>query len=407
LRSPQKLEWLDQIETELDNLRAALGWSLTQTEHSEAGLRLAGALPAFWHQRGHVSEGRAWLDRALKSSAASHAGAVRAKALHAAGYLARLQGDTMIARDLLEASIDVWRALGPADNTGLAQTLATLAEAMRRLGDPAAARSLADEAIALCRGLGERWSLAYALSWLGLALRDQEEFALARSVLNESVTLWQDLGDLWGLRVAISNRGDVAMRQGDYKLAHDYHAECVVVAQQLGDTDGVALAVEGLGIAAINLGDRGQAKTYFQESFDMFRELGNKTGQAICFYYFGYLAQLDGDNQAAQAFFKQELVLARTTGPIWLGAQALFGLAGVEAASGQASRAARLLGASDARAEAASTYEDAADSIYRGRTVANAVAQLGETAFEVARAEGRAMTFEQAADYALETEPSA
>jgi predicted ATPase/DNA-binding XRE family transcriptional regulator len=406
LRSPQQLEWLDQIETELDNLRAALEWNLTQTEGGEASLRLASSLLAFWYQRAHVSEGRAWLDRALTSSAASDDGVVRAKALHAAGYLARLQGDTLTGQALLEASIDLWRALGPADNTGLAQTLATLAESVRRLGDPAAARSLASEAIELCREQGERWVLAYSLSMLSWAIRDQDDYALARSVITESVALWRALGDLWGLELATQCLCDIATREGDYTVAQSHAAEYLAIARRLGNTEGVALALESLGIAAINLGDRGQAKTYFQESFEMFRELGNKTGQAICLYYFGYLVQFEGDNQTAMTFFKQELALARTTGPLWLGAQALFGLAGAAAATGQALRAARLLGASDARAEAASTYEDVADGIYRGRTVTNAVAQLGEAVFATARADGRGMTFDQAADYALKTEPS-
>jgi Tetratricopeptide repeat len=237
------------------------------------------------------------------------------------------------------------------------------------------------------------------LSW---AIRDQDDYALARSVIAESVSLWRALGDLWGLELATRSLCDVAVREGDYIGSQGYAAEVLAIARQLGDTEGIALALENLGIAAINLGNRGQAKTYFPESFGLFRELGNKTGQAICLYYFGYLAQFEGDNQAAQTFFKHELALARTTGPIWLGSQALFGLAGVAAASGQASRAARLLGAADARAEAASTYEDAADGIYRGRTVALIVAQIGEAAFAEARAEGWAMAFEQAADYALE-----
>jgi predicted ATPase/DNA-binding CsgD family transcriptional regulator len=124
LRGPRQLQWLNQIEAELDNLRAALEWSLTQAESGEAGLRLASALLAFWYQRAHVSEGYTWLNRALTSSATSDSGAVRAKALHAAGYLARIQGDTMTARALLEDSIDLWRASGPAGNTGLAETLA-------------------------------------------------------------------------------------------------------------------------------------------------------------------------------------------------------------------------------------------------------------------------------------------
>jgi predicted ATPase/DNA-binding CsgD family transcriptional regulator len=407
LHGPEQLELLDQLEAEHDNLRAALEWSLTQAEHGEASLRLASALLAFWHQRGHVSEGRAWLGRALTSLAAPEAGVVRAKALHAAGYLARIQGDTMTARALLEASIELWQTLGPAGNTGLAQTLATLAEAVRRLGDPVTARVLASEAIALCREQGDRWGLAYSLSMLSWAIRDQDDYTLARSVIAESVSLWRALGDLWGLELATRSLCDVAVREGDYIGSQGYAAEYLAIARQLGDSEGLALALESLGIAAINLGDRGQAKTYFQESFELFEEISNKTGQAICLYYFGYLAHFEGDNQKAKSSFEQELALARTTGPLWLGAQALFGLAGVAAASGQASRAARLLGAADARAEAAATYEDAADSLYEDRTKASAIARLGETAFAAARAEGRAMTFEQAADYALETEPSA
>jgi predicted ATPase/DNA-binding CsgD family transcriptional regulator len=407
VRGPQQLEWLDQIETELDNLRAALEWSLTMTEGGEASLRLASALLAFWFQGGHVSEGRAWVDRALTSSAASEAGVVRAKALHAAGYLARLQGDTMTARAFLEESVGVWRAIDPADRTGLAHTLSSLGDAMRRLGDPATARALGSEATALAREQGERWDLAYSLSWLGVAIRDQEDFALARSVINESMAIWRDLGDRWGLRLATSNLGDVAMREGDYELARDHHAECVAISQQLGDKDGLAWDILSLGMATINLGDRDQAKYFFERSYSRSRESGDKFNLAVCFYYFGYLALFEGNIQQAKTFFEQELALAHTTGPIWLGGQALFGLAGVAAANGQALRAARLLGAADARAEAGATYEDAADSLFNERTSSSAIALLGEAAFTAARAEGRAMTFEQAADYALETEPFA
>ncbi len=67
LRGPQQLEWLDQLEAENDNLRAALEWSLTQAEDGEASLRLAGALPVFWYQRGYINEGLAWLEKVLTS----------------------------------------------------------------------------------------------------------------------------------------------------------------------------------------------------------------------------------------------------------------------------------------------------------------------------------------------------
>jgi non-specific serine/threonine protein kinase len=404
LRGPQHLEWLNRIEAEHDNLRADLEWSLAQAERGEDSLRLAGSLFLFWHQRGHVSEGRAWLARALANPATPRAGAARARALYAAGYLAHIQGDTTAAKAVLEESAGLWRALGVVGQTGLAYTLTSLGGTMRGLGAPAAARSIIGEAIALFREHDERWGLAYALCVLSMAIRDQDDYALARSVIDESVTLWQDLGDLWGLELATNRFGMVAMRQGDYKEAQHQNADCLAIATKLGDKEAVAVALLDLGIATLNLGDRIQAKSYFRECFSLFQESGNKTHIAICFYYFGYLAHFEGDDEQAKSFFEQELVLARTVGPIWLRSQALFGLAGVAAAGGQALRAARLLGASILQKEAGATYIDAADSLFNGQTSASAITILGEAAFAEAHAEGQKMTFEQAADYALEEE---
>ena len=407
VRGAQQLEWLSQIEAEHDNLRAALEWSLGQADCGEATLRLAGALLAFWNGRGYFSEGRAWLARALANQAAPSAGAARARALYAAGFLARCQGDDLTTRALLEESVDLWQALGPAGKNGLAHSLVALGEVMRVLGDPATARSLTSEAIALFREQDDRWGLAYALSNLGLAIRDQDDFALARSVINESVALWRDLGDVWELGAANRCLGLVALRQGDYEIARHYFADWLVIARKLDNKEGVAWAIFDLGEATLNLGDRVQAKSFIDESFSLFRESGNKYGIAKSLFYSGLLAQFDGDNQRAKTFFEQALPLARTGGPIWLGANALMGMAGVAAASGQARRAAWLLGAAEARLEAGASYWNAAESLHIGRTRASAVAQLGEVAFAAALAEGRAMTFEQAADYALETEPSA
>src|SRR5687767_10004008 len=114
--------------------------------------------------------------------------------------------------------------LGLAGRAGLAHALATLSEAMRILGDPAGARSLADEAVALCRVQDDRWGLAYALTNLGTAISDQaiaddEDFALARLTIDESIALWRELGDLWGFVLATHRLGEIAMQQGDYEVA--------------------------------------------------------------------------------------------------------------------------------------------------------------------------------------------
>jgi len=406
VRGPQLPAYLNQLEAEHDNLRAALEWSLAQAEYGETSLRLASALFSFWDQRRYVSEGRAWLARTLANPAAPSAGAARAKALYGAGCLAGAEGDSTTARTLLEESVNLWRALGSAGLISLAHTLSILGQIMRGQGDLATSRVLINEAIILFRDQDERWGLAWALSYMGMTLRDQEDFALASSFIEESVSLWRDLGNQFGLADAIRKRGNNAMRQGNYELAQRAFADSLAITRNLGNKEVVAQMLLELGQATLCLDDRIQATAYVQEGFDLFRESRNKSWLVDCFYLLGLLAGFEGDNQQARIFLEQALVLSRR-GPIWQWANALMGLAGVAAADGQARRAARLLGAADTQIEAASSYWDAAESRYIERAVASAVAQLGELEFAEAYDEGRGMTFEQAAAYALESDAPA
>jgi tetratricopeptide (TPR) repeat protein len=285
--------------------------------------------------------------------------------------------------------------------------LTVLAETMRWLGNPVIARSLVSEAIALFREQDERWGLAYALSCLGLVIRDQNDFALARSIINESIALWRDLGELWELGVSIRFLGMVAMRQGDYEAALRHYADYLAITRNLAVEQAIAWALLDMGEATLSLGDRARAKSYVEESLSIFREKNNKYGIALSVCSSGLLAGLEGDSKQATILFKHGLALAHTTGPIWYRANVLMGLAGVAAANGQAVRAARLLGAAEAQLEAGASYWNSAESLYIERSTLSAVAQLGEEAFAQTHAEGRAMTFEQAAAYAMETEPSA
>jgi predicted ATPase/DNA-binding XRE family transcriptional regulator len=401
LRGSEQIEWLSKVEAENDNLRAALEWSLTQAEYGEASLRLAGALFFFWDHSGSTNEGRAWLARALANPTAPRAGAVRAQALYADGWLAHCQSDTT-APALFEESISLWRACGPRGKTGLAYALAELGNAMRWLGDPTMARSLHGEAIILFREQDERWGLAYSLARVGLAIRDQNDFVLARSVINESIALWRDMGELWEIGLSTRGLGMVATREGDYEVALRHYDDSLAIFKKLGKKGAVAWALLDMGEVTLNLGDGVQAKSYVEESFSIFRETNHKYGIALCLYFFGLLAGLEGDSERATTFFEQGLALAHSTGPIWYRANILMGLAGVAAACGQAQRSARLLGAADTQLESGASYWNAAESLYIDQTVTRAMAQLSETEFAAARDEGRAMTFEQAVVLASE-----
>src|SRR5439155_1274260 len=107
LTGPNQGAWLERLDEENDNIRAAIGWSLASGE-VESALRMAGALVRFWSTRGHMTEGRRWLAEALAASG-SVSPAVRAKALFAAGYAALGQGDYVDAKSLFEESLTLAR----------------------------------------------------------------------------------------------------------------------------------------------------------------------------------------------------------------------------------------------------------------------------------------------------------
>src|SRR5207248_10504259 len=115
---PREVAWLNRLEQEHDNLRAVLAWSLDGGD-LEVGLEMAGALVRFWHTRGHLGEGRRWLEPLLARSSSTRSG-LRAKALHAASVLAWEHGDYPAATHLEEQSLALARELGDIRSSALA-----------------------------------------------------------------------------------------------------------------------------------------------------------------------------------------------------------------------------------------------------------------------------------------------
>ena len=142
LMNPDRHRWVARLETEHQNLRAALSWLLSVGE-VEAGVRLATALVPFWSNRGHLSEGRRWLERGLTIGGSNLPAARRAKALSGAAMLAMLQIDAPGARALFEQSLTFWRASG--NGQGAADALGMLAHAVHLEGDIPAMVALGEQ----------------------------------------------------------------------------------------------------------------------------------------------------------------------------------------------------------------------------------------------------------------------
>jgi len=142
LLGPEQGEWLERLDTEDDNLRAAIEW-FAQTGEAEKGLRLTAALPRFWGMRGYLTEGRERLARllALPQAAAPTRGRIRA--LSAAAVMAGSQGDYAAARSFFQEVVAIHRADG--DAAALAQALTNVGNVTSELGEYAAAAASIDE----------------------------------------------------------------------------------------------------------------------------------------------------------------------------------------------------------------------------------------------------------------------
>jgi predicted ATPase/class 3 adenylate cyclase len=458
LHGAQQIVWLDRLEAEHDNLRAAWEWSRADRASEEQGLRLADALLWFWYIRNAISEGRSWLEDALSRGRASERTTARAKALYAAGALGYKQADYPRARGELEESITLFREAGPEGRRGLAYALIMLGELAEYQGDMGQPPSLFQEGAALFRDQGDKWGLALSLHglgvtrnpthlgalslrWSGLTTQATDDLAPARSLYEESLALFRELEDKWAQTMPLGSLGNVAFCQGDRVMGRALFEESLAIQREFRDKLGVAWSLFFLGHAALDQDDYERAATLYEESQALYREIDNKQGisglsgdlaeVARRQGDFGQAARLNaeyvtgrrelgnrqllanalegqarlawsqGDLVSAHSLHAEALAIRREAGnPLSL-AHSFESFAILAAAQQQAQRATRLFGAAERFHEALYYSELPMWRAEHDRSVGAVHAQLGEATFAQAWAEGQAMTMDQAIACAL------
>ncbi|MBV9852517.1 MAG: tetratricopeptide repeat protein [Armatimonadetes bacterium] len=242
LLSAEQAEALGRLQREQDNLRAALEWAATDGTPAEE-LRLASVLWRFWFFRGHLSEGRDRLARALarpQGAGPEDLRAERARALTGRGVFAYFQGD------LADAAFQCAQSL------------------------------------ALAREVGDRWAVAVSLSVLGIPVYLGGDYAQARVLLEESLALARELEDAWLTVVALSNLGSLAFYQGDHTRATTLLAESIALARAVGEKWSLFNSLYTLSLVALGQGDAGEAGAHLREGLALCRELGYQPGVAAC-----------------------------------------------------------------------------------------------------------------------------
>ncbi|MGH9053141.1 MAG: tetratricopeptide repeat protein [Acidimicrobiia bacterium] len=244
----EQATWLDRLELDHDNLRAALAWAAREHD-AEFALRLAGAVWRFWQIRGHIHEARQRFD-AILAMPGDHPQA-RAKALEGAGGLAYWQNDMDAALGFYQECLDIWRELG--DQPGVAYALYNLSfpSGMRADPDYQRAQELLDEALEIVRRLGDRLGIGKVLWGMGVLANWPEDWDQARALGLESLEHFRSLDAPFDLGWALYMLGNVEFKTGNSTEALPYLEEGLKLFAQVRDLSGVVLHLGSL--AAVEL----------------------------------------------------------------------------------------------------------------------------------------------------------
>jgi predicted ATPase/DNA-binding SARP family transcriptional activator/DNA-binding CsgD family transcriptional regulator len=358
LSGPRQAEWLDRLETEHDNFRAALSWALER--EIDMGPRMAGALCRFWHTRGFLSEGREYLEAVTRTDVIPVT--VRAKALTGLGWIAEPQGDYERARVAYEESLKLYRSSN--DKRGVASAL----------GD------------------------------LGSLALDRGDYEQATSLVEESLTLHRELGSEEEAVGVLDGLGVLASAKGDRERSISFFSEALALSREAGNVRRSATSLGNLGITMLVHGDPEQATALLDESLALFRDIGDNSNVAIGLMYSALAALTRGAHERVQALSEESLELLQRAQDKQHIADCLEIMAGGAGAQGQAHRVARLWGAAETLREEIGVPLQPEDRKLLDPYLAAARSSLGGAAWRAALAEGRAMMPEQAIEYALSAE---
>jgi predicted ATPase/class 3 adenylate cyclase len=247
-------DWLDRLDRELDNLRAALDW-LESAGETQLALRLAGALDDLWVTKGHVAEGSRRVEAALAADESPTA--ARAKALNTAADL----------------------AVGHAD--------------------VAHARLRAEQALSLHRQLGDDWGTAGSLFLLGHAAADDEDYETARALWEESLELWKKVADHHYTLITTRMLAWAYHELGESDRARRVMEDVLAEARAAGDKHIQVHALESLAIDAAHEGRVDEAAAMLREAHELNRELGDRYREAVIVCRFARVLALAGRAEAA------------------------------------------------------------------------------------------------------------
>jgi predicted ATPase/class 3 adenylate cyclase len=366
-RDAEQFTWLDRFETELENVRAALTWAL-QGGSAESGLRLATDLGvdtgAFWVNRGHIREGREFLEQLLLASQAT------------------VPNDALAAGNLSMAALEFW-----LDDFISAEQHAAQSEALWSQFGPSFESKVAEAKV-----------LKVAIFSDANPSHDPMELV---QKLQEYLPIFKEQGDLWMMAHTLFSIAFELHSSGDLSGARQTYEQSRALFLECGDHVRVAYENVMLAMLAIEDGRFGEARTLCETALPVLQNLRFSIRDTPL-WIMGAIAIIEGNYAAAKTCYTECLLFDHEIGVYKQFAECLVGFASIANSEKRFERSAKLLGAADVAVRERQVPLERFDQAELQRLITALHAELGDTKFEELMGKGSAMTMEQALTFALE-----
>jgi adenylate cyclase len=288
------------------------------------------------------------------------------------------------------------------DRLARARCRTAMGELFRKQGLYTEASAWFEQAKTTFEELGDKAGVAQVLHYSGHLAGQQGDYQASDSLYQESLAIRRELGDQANIASLLSNLGVNAYEQGNYEAALEPYQKGLEIRRQLGNKWAIAISLSNLGILAMDQGDYSQARSQIEEAVTLQREVGDRHQLAIMLDNLANVTRAQGDYETARSLYTESLAISRVLGDKWLLAYLLEDMGGLAARQGQAERALRLAGAAAVLREAINAPLPPADKDKLEQMLTLARQGLDDAGAAMATAEGRAMSLEQAIDYALQ-----
>ena len=309
LLGPQQREWLERLDSERDNIRAALTWAV-DTGEADIGLRIGAALWRYSQLRSLQQEVRDRLQGLLALGSGSPAN--RAKAQTMLASLALTQGDRETARRMLEESLSVHRRVG--DARMVANALGLLGWAALDAGETDSALALTLEAHEAARGGASPYIESMSLWQVGVCLAVRGEFDDAERTIEEAVDLQTKLGNARSVGGSKKSLAGIALLRGDHAQARRLFEESLDIHRSLGDAQGISHSLSHLAFLALEAGDPRTSRDLVSEALAIERERGPDLWVANALEISARLAAMDGEPKLALRLYAHAALLREIVG---------------------------------------------------------------------------------------------